>query len=97
MNPPSLSRVKILKFMLSRINEPLTFNEIEQGSHTNFPCTMKELGKLRQEKMITMIGKSYKLSYYDAEFIAKVHTDLAIVCDFSKVIRKAIKQLDKRK
>lgn len=83
--------------MLTRINEPLTEDEIEKGSHSNFTNTMKELNKLRNEKMITLVGKSYKLSYYDAEFIAKVHTELAIVCDFSKIIKKVMKQLAKRK
>lgn len=83
--------------MLSRINEPLTDDEIQIGSHGNYPNTFRELTKLRKEKMITSIGKKYKLSFFDAEFIAKVHTDLAIVCDFSKIIKKVMKQIDKRK
>ena len=84
--------------MLTRINEPITESEIEKGSHSNFTNTIKELIKLRKEKLITPVGKSrYKLSYYNAEYIATNYTELAVVCDFRRIIKKVMKQLDTRK
>ena len=95
MKTPSLTRVKILKFMLSRIDEPVTLTEIEEGSHSNFTNTRRELVKLRNEKMITPVGKNYKFTFYNAEFITKKHTELALICDFKRIIKKVSKKLDK--
>lgn len=95
MKTPPLTRVKILKFMLSRIEEPLSHDDVMEGSHSNFKNTVNELNKLVEEKMVTKSKLGYKLTFKNAEFIATKHTELAVICDFSKVIQKKLKQIEK--
>ncbi|MCV0393647.1 MAG: hypothetical protein K5790_10235 [Nitrosopumilus sp.] len=96
MKTPSLTRVKILKFMLSRIDEPLSSQEIQDGSHSNYKNTMNEIRNLVKDKMITGTKIGWKLTFKNADFIATKHTELAVICDFSKVIKKKMKQIEKQ-
>lgn len=97
-NPPSLTRIRILKFMLSRINEPLSYDEIQEATKANFTNTRREIAKLRNDKFITPVkGEKFKMTFDNVEYITNVDTKLAVVCDFSKLIKKKLKEYDKRK
>lgn len=90
MTTPSLKRVKILKFMLSRIGEPLTLDEISDGSNTTLKNVISETNNLKEDRMITQTSNGFKLSFANAQFIVSNHTDLAVVCDFEKILKKRI-------
>ena len=96
MNTPSLTRVKIFKFMLSRIDELLSFDDITKGSHSNHKKVFDELLGLVKLRMISAKVNGYKLTFANAEFIVKNHTELAIICDFSKAIKSKMKEIEKQ-
>ncbi len=94
MNTPTLIRVKILKFMLSRIDEPLTLTDIVEGSNSTGKKVFSELTDMLELKMITSKINGFKLSFTNAQFIAKNFTELAIVCNFSEIIKKKMKEYE---
>lgn len=92
MKTPPLTRVKITKFMLSRIDEPLTLDDIIIGSYTSFVNTIKQLEKMTREKMITKTKYGYKMTFRNAKFIIDNMTELALICEFEKIIKSKLKR-----
>lgn len=97
MKSPSLLRVKIVKFMIQRINEPLTLNDFIEGTHSHGNVLIRELSKLTEERLVTKIRNGWKLSFDNAFTITSGHLDLAIICDFKKELKRKNKELDKQK
>lgn len=94
MNMPDMIRVKILKFMLSRIDEPLTLTDIVNGSNSTGRRVFVELTNMLDLKMITSKMNGFKLSFTNAQYIVKNYTELAVVCNFSEIIKKKMKEYE---
>jgi predicted transcriptional regulator len=94
MKTPSLTRVKILKFMLSRIDQSLSSQEVQDGSHSNYKNTMNEIRNLVNDSMITKTKIGYKLSLDNYDFIITKYTELAVVCNFKNAMKEKMKQTE---